>query len=91
MLVSAIQDADLVRAMLERHAVVLERHSEDMKRYAIKHEGVRRYLASEEETTAADRGLLLMAGRRQVNFSPRQARSSPADVEVANRRSRKRQ
>jgi hypothetical protein len=29
MLVSAIQDADLVRAMLERHAVVLERHSED--------------------------------------------------------------
>jgi small GTP-binding protein len=91
MLVSAIQDADLVRAMLERHAAVLERHSEDMKRYAIKHEGVRRYLASEEETTAADRGLLLMAGRRQVNFSPRQAHSSPADVEVANRRSRKRQ
>jgi hypothetical protein len=62
-----------------------------MKRYAIKHEGVRRYLASEEETTAADRGLLLMAGRRQVNFSPRQAHSSPADLEVANRRSRKRQ
>jgi small GTP-binding protein len=91
MLVSAIQDADLVRAMLERHAAVLERHSEDMKRYAIKHEGVRRYLASEEETTAADRGLLLMAGRRQVNFSPRQAHSSPAGVKMANRRSRKRQ
>ena len=91
MLVLAIQDADLVRAMLERHAAVLERYSEDMKRYAIKHEGVRRYLASEEETTAADRGLLLMAGRRQVNFLPRQARSSPAAAEAANRRSRKSQ
>ena len=91
MLVSAIQDADLVRAMLERHAAVLERYSEDMKRYAIKHEGVRRDLASEEETTAAERGLLLMAGRRQVNFLPRQAHSLRADLEVAKRRSRKTQ
>jgi GTP-binding protein EngB required for normal cell division len=38
MLVSAIHDADLVRAMLERHAAVLERYSENMRRYAIKHE-----------------------------------------------------
>ncbi|HEY6387674.1 MAG TPA: dynamin family protein [Candidatus Acidoferrum sp.] len=90
MLISAIHDADLVRAMLERHAAVLERYSEDMKRYAIKHEGVRRYLASEEETTAANRGLLLIAGRRQVNFLPG-AHSSSADVEVANRRSRRSQ
>jgi hypothetical protein len=89
MLVSAIQDADLVRAMLERHAAVLERYSEDMKRYAIKHEGARRYLASEEESTAAERGLVLIAGRRQVNFLPRKAHSSRADVEVANRSSRK--
>jgi hypothetical protein len=88
MLVSAIQDADLVRVMLERHSAVLERYSEDMKRYAIKHEVVRRDLASQEETTAAERGLLLMAGRRQVNFLPRQAHSSRADIEVANRRSR---
>jgi hypothetical protein len=53
--------------------------------------GVRRYLASGEETTAAERGLLLMAGRRQVNFSPRQVLSSPGDAEVVNRRSRKSQ
>jgi hypothetical protein len=91
MLGSAIQDADLVRVMLERHSAVLERYSEDMKRYAIKHEGVRRDLASEEETNAAERGLLLMAGRRQVNFLPRRAHSSHADVEVANRRGRKSQ
>jgi hypothetical protein len=35
-----------------------------------KHAGVRRYLASEEETTAAERGLLLVVGRQQVNFMP---------------------
>ena len=81
MLVSTIHDADLARGMLERHAAVLERYSEDMKRYAIKHEGVRRDLASEEETTAAERGLLLMAGRRQVNFLPRQAHHRPLITE----------
>lgn len=73
MLLSVIPDSGLVRTMLERQAAVLQRFSEDMKRYAIKHDGVRRYLASEEETTAAERGLLLITGRRQVNFVPRQA------------------
>jgi len=69
-------------------AALLERCSEDMKRYTIKHEGVRRYLASEEETTAVERGLLLIAGHRQVNFLPWQA--YPAD-EVPKLRSRKSQ
>jgi hypothetical protein len=91
MLVSAVRDGELIRALLERQAAVLQRFSEDMKRYAIKYDGVRRYLASEEETTAAERGLLLMAGRRQVNFLPRRACPPPADVGVANRRSRKSQ
>ncbi len=70
---SAVQDGDLVRTILKRQAMVLERYAEDMKRYAIKHAGVRQYLASEEDTTAAERGLMLVAGRRQVNFVPRQA------------------
>ena len=38
----------------------------------LKHDAVRRYLASQEETTAAERGLLLVTGRRQVNFAPRE-------------------
>jgi GTP-binding protein EngB required for normal cell division len=71
MLASAVQDGDLVRTMLKRQATVLERYAEDMKRFAIKYDGVRRDLASEEETTAAERGLLLVAGRRQVNFVSR--------------------
>jgi GTP-binding protein EngB required for normal cell division len=52
MLASAVQDDDLLRTMLRRQAKVLERYAEDMKRYAIKHAGVRQYLASEEEKTA---------------------------------------
>lgn len=68
MLVSAAGDDDVVRELLLRQAAVLERHAEDMKRYAIKHDGLRRHLASQEEIAAAERGLLLVAGRRQVNF-----------------------
>jgi small GTP-binding protein len=79
MLISAVRDDVLVRTLLDRQATVLQRFSEDMRRYAIKHDGLRRYLASEEETTAADRGLLLVTGRQQVNFIPRQVHISQAD------------
>lgn len=68
MLVPVVRDDNLARKMLQRQALVLERYAEDMKRYAIKHAGVRRHLASEEEATAAERGLLLAVGLRQVNF-----------------------
>jgi GTP-binding protein EngB required for normal cell division len=79
MLLSATQNSGLVRTLVERQAEVLQRFSEDMKRYAIKHDGVRRYLASEEENAAAERGLLLVIGRRQVNFLPRMTEKLRAD------------
>jgi small GTP-binding protein len=85
-LLSAVQDGKLVRALLERHAAILERIAEDMKRYAIKHDGVRRYLASKEETTASERALLLVTGQRQVNFQPRPTHTPRAgDTELAKR------
>jgi GTP-binding protein EngB required for normal cell division len=68
LLLAAVRDAEVARMMLERQATVLERHADDMKRFAIKHDGLRRHLTSQEEATAAERGLLLIAGRRQVNF-----------------------
>jgi len=79
MLLSVVHDGELVRTLLERQAAVLQRFSEDMQRYAIKHDGVRRYLASEEESAAAQRGLLLVTGRRQVNFAPRQTHALGGD------------
>jgi hypothetical protein len=79
MLVSAMRNGDLARSVVERQATVFERYAEDVKRYAMKYDAVRRYLASQEETTAADRGLLLVTGRRQVNFVPRQMHPSRGD------------
>jgi hypothetical protein len=78
MLASAVEDSDVLRMMLKRHATILERFSEDMKRYAIKHDAIRRYLASQEETTAAGHGLLALVGRQNVNFMPRQITELPA-------------
>ena len=53
--------------VVELPATLLERLSEDMARYALKHDAVRRYLASDEEETAAQRALLLVAGHRNVH------------------------
>lgn len=69
-LVGAIPNDDLVRSMLRRHATILGRYAEDMRRYAVKHDGLSRHLASREEATVAERGLLLLSGQRQVNFRP---------------------
>lgn len=73
MLAPAIEDGDLVRFALKRHAAILQRCAEDMRRYVVKRDGTRGHLASLEETTAAERSLLLVTGRRQVNFLPRRA------------------
>ena len=78
-LTSAVRDGDLVRSLLKRHATILQRLAEDMRRYTVKHDALRRYLASQEETTASERGLLLVTGRRQVNFMSRHASASGGD------------
>ena len=67
MLSATVEDAKLICKLMERQATILERLSEDMARYALKHDAVRRYLASDEEETAAQRALLLVAGHRNVH------------------------
>jgi hypothetical protein len=67
LLAAAIEDPALKHRLLEREAAILERLSEDMKRYALKRDAVCRYLLTEEETGAARRALLLLAGHRNVN------------------------
>lgn len=76
-LVSSLRDGALARALLQRQADIVQRLSEDMRRYAVKHDRRRRHLANKEEATVAARGLLLLAGRRQVNFMPRVAAKNP--------------
>ena len=66
-LASLTPDAKLVRRLIEHQATIFEQVSEDMQRYALKHDATRRYLENQEEATAAERALLLIAGHRNVN------------------------
>ncbi len=53
--------------LLNREAAVMERIAEDMQRYAIKHDALRRDLASSEEQDAYLQALQLLVGHRNVN------------------------
>ncbi len=53
--------------LLEGHAELFERTAEDLQRYAVKHDALRRYLTSEEERKASLLALLLLAGHRNVS------------------------
>jgi GTP-binding protein EngB required for normal cell division len=52
--------------LLALEAGALDRLAEDMRRYAVKHEGVKRHLASDEETGADRKALLILAGDRNL-------------------------
>jgi hypothetical protein len=71
--VGSVRDDSAARELMERQAAVMQRFAEDMRRYALKHDATRRYLASREETTVSSRGLLCVAGDRHANFQPRRA------------------
>jgi hypothetical protein len=70
LLAAAVADAGILAKLFGREAALLQRVAEDMRRFALKHEGVRRWLASDEETSAAQRALLLLAGHRTLNTPP---------------------
>jgi GTP-binding protein EngB required for normal cell division len=56
-----------VAALLRSHADLLERTAEDLQRFAMKYDALRRHLTSEEERRASQLALLLLAGHRNVN------------------------
>jgi small GTP-binding protein len=56
-----------VQTLLHAHARLLERTAEDLQRYALRHDALRRYLTSEEERGASQLALLLLAGHRSVS------------------------
>jgi len=53
--------------LLRQEALQLERIAEDMERYALKYDGLRRSLASDEERTAPLRALQMLSGHKNVN------------------------
>lgn len=58
----ALEETGFGRALVEREAALLGRLAEDMRRYAIKHDAIRRYLASQEERDASEMALTALAG-----------------------------
>jgi hypothetical protein len=56
-----------MRELLRAHAQFLERTAEDLQRYALRYDALRRYLTSEEERSASQLALLMLAGHRSVN------------------------
>jgi len=67
LLLNQIGDEPLRPRLLLREAAVMERTAEDMLRYAIKHDALRRQLASQEENDAPLLALQLLSGHRSVN------------------------
>lgn len=67
MVLPKIDQASVRRTLLLREAAVMERTAEDMQRYAIKHDGLRRHLVSKEENDAPLLGLQILVGHRNVN------------------------
>ena len=51
---------------LRSEAAILERCARDMRMYALKHDAIRRDLATKEEQTAYHRGLSWVAGERAI-------------------------
>jgi hypothetical protein len=65
-LVGTLQNEQVIAELLTRQAALLDRLAEDMKRSALKHDGVRRYVLSDEEESASKRGLALLARARPI-------------------------
>jgi hypothetical protein len=61
-----LDNQDLIRELLVDQSRAVDRLTEDMRRYALKYDGLRRYLMSEEERRAPDDALACLAGRRSL-------------------------
>jgi GTP-binding protein EngB required for normal cell division len=71
MLADVIEDANVLARLMEFEAIICERLAEDMRRYALKLDAVRRHLVSDEETAAAQRALMLVAQHRHITAAAR--------------------
>lgn len=65
----AVSDKEVSHPLIQRIDAALDRAAENMQRYALKHEGLRRELVSDEEWQAPEFGLALSVGDRRVQPS----------------------
>jgi GTP-binding protein EngB required for normal cell division len=64
--IQCVSPDTVARRLLLAEAAALQRLSEDMRRYALQRDGLRRELASEEDASADHRALMLLGGHRNV-------------------------
>lgn len=69
-LLGALGSSPLTQHVMRRQADLLDRLSEDMRRFALKQDAVRRYLLSKEEVGAAQRALRVLAGHPNAQIGP---------------------
>ncbi len=69
LLLMAVDDDATCREVLRRQGAILDRLAEDMRRYATKHDAIRRSLASEEEMRAGQVAISIVAGHRNVSVA----------------------
>ncbi len=69
-LLRTLADPVPIKAVLLREADILDRLSEDMRRYVLKRDGVRRHLLSKEEALAAQRALRMLIGDPRAQIGP---------------------
>lgn len=72
MLTRAIDRESVTRRLLASHSAALTRLAEDMRRYALKRDALRRDLVTDEDLSADRRALMLLGGHRNV-FALRRA------------------
>jgi hypothetical protein len=65
-IVGSLAEIQASLPLIEQMTSALERVAENMQRYALRHEGLRRELVSEEEWHAPELGLALVVGHRSV-------------------------
>jgi hypothetical protein len=61
MVLESLGSGEIAQKLLVSHANLLGRTAEDLQRYALRHDALRRYLTSEEERRASQLALLLLA------------------------------
>lgn len=71
LLLEVIDDRAVVRRVLNRQSDLLDRVSEDMRRFAMKRDGMMRHLITKEEESAGSRGLRILVGDSRAQLGPR--------------------
>ncbi len=67
-LVTSLGRSELVQKVLLREADLLDRLSEDMQHFALKRDGLRRYLTTKEEMAAGERSLRMLVGHPRAQM-----------------------